>query len=59
MLESKIGFYSSIGKVTILGDLNARSGHKLDYSADCSMFDKNIDTIDQEHSGDLYCDLPY
>ena len=23
------------------------------------MFDKNIDTIDQEHSGDLYCDLPY
>ena len=30
-----------------------------DYSADYSMFDNYIDTIDQEHSGDLYCDLPY
>ena len=59
MLESKIGVYSSLGKVTILGDLNARCGQKLDYSADCSMFDKYIDTIDQYHRGDLYCDLPY
>jgi len=23
------------------------------------MFDKYIDTIDQEHSGNLHCDLPY
>ena len=52
MLESKIGFCSSIGKGTILGDLNARCGQKLDYSADCSMFD-------QEHSGNFHCDLPY
>ena len=22
-------------------------------------FDKYIDTIDQEHSGNLHCDLPY
>ena len=59
MLESKLGLYSRLGKVTMLFDLNARCGQKLDYSADCSMFYKNIDTIDQEHSGDLYCDLPY
>ena len=32
---------------------------KHDYSADCSMSDKYIDTIDQEHSGNLQCDLPY
>jgi len=55
----KSGFNSRIGKVTILGDLNARCGQKLDYSADCSMFDKYIDTIDQEHSGNSHCDLPY
>jgi len=47
-----IQFYSSIGKGTILGDLNARCGQKLDYSADCFMFDP-------EHSGNLHCDLPY
>ena len=59
MLEFKIGFYSSIGKVNILGDLNARCGQQLDYSADCSMFDRCIDTINQEHRGTLHCDLPY
>jgi len=32
---------------------------KLDYSADCCMFDKYIDTIDQEHSSNLHCYLPY
>ena len=31
----------------------------LDYSAGCSLFDKYMDTIDQEHSGNLHCDLPY
>ena len=32
---------------------------KHDYSADCSMSDKYIDTIDQEHRGNFHCDLPY
>ena len=45
MLENGIPHYSDCGKVSVIGDLNARTGLLSDEPVDCEGIDRYIDSI--------------
>ena len=54
MLEAGVRKYSNVGKVSVIGDLNARTGSKSDIITDSHIFDKYIPTIENETGKDDY-----
>lgn len=50
-LEQNVRLYSDVGKIAIVGDLNARTGVRNDFTDSPNMFDMYIDVIDgQDHA---------
>lgn len=59
ILEQKVSKYSELGKVSVIGDLNARCGDKPDILQNSSDFDKYIDVINKDDNNDYMFDIPH
>lgn len=54
ILESGVRKFSNLGKVSVIGDLNARTGSNSDLIADSDVFDKYIPTIENDSEKDSF-----
>ena len=52
IFEAGVRIYSNVGKVSLIGDLNARAGSKSDIITDSHIFEKYIPTIENESGKD-------
>ncbi|MEW8546112.1 MAG: endonuclease/exonuclease/phosphatase family protein, partial [Candidatus Thiodiazotropha sp.] len=58
LIENGIRKYSSVGKISIIGDLNARCGMRSDIIYDSNVFDKYINTVDSSDTSNHRFELP-
>lgn len=58
VLESKIRKYQKYGKVSVIGDTNARCGQRSDILQNPHDYNKYIMSLEQDDDASLYYDLP-